>query len=88
MDPEKCMILIKPREVCRKKNVFLTSQKKNNIILKGESCIRTEDILKILEEQGSEISLILFSGVQYYTGQLFQIKEITEAAHKQVYLHI
>ena len=46
------------------------------------------NILKILEEQGSEISLVLFSGVQYYTGQLFQIKEITEAAHKQVYIYL
>ncbi len=51
---------------------------------KGEYCIRNEDIIQLLEEQGSEIALVLFSGVQYYTGQLFHIKEITEAAQKQV----
>ena len=48
----------------------------------GEFTLRTEDILKAIEELGSELSLIIFGGVQYYTGQLFDIKAITEAGHK------
>ncbi|CAB3992969.1 Kynureninase [Paramuricea clavata] len=49
----------------------------------NESCLRTEDILKIIEEQGDSIALIMFAGVQYYTGQLFDMKAITEAGHKK-----
>jgi kynureninase len=39
-----------------------------------------------LEKEGHDIALVVLSGVQYYTGQFFKIKEITEAAHKQVFL--
>jgi kynureninase len=52
---------------------------------KGEVCLRTEDIITKLNEEGDEIALVILSGIQYYTGQLFQIKEITQAAHKNVY---
>jgi len=51
--------------------------------LKGEYTIRNEDILKVIEEQGDEIAIVLFSGIQYFTGQLFNIKEITYAAHEK-----
>jgi kynureninase len=44
----------------------------------GEHTLRHEDILHVLETQGEEIALVLFSGIQYYTGQLFNIKEITQ----------
>lgn len=47
----------------------------------GEYTLRTEDILKTIEEQGDEIALVCFAGIQYYSGQLFNIKEITKAAH-------
>lgn len=48
----------------------------------GESFIRTEDIEAVLAgEEGSKIALVLFSGVQYYTGQAFEIERITKAAH-------
>lgn len=47
----------------------------------GEVAWRTEDILKTIEERGEEIALVMLSGVQYFTGQLFDIKTITEAAH-------
>ena len=50
---------------------------------KGEDTLRTQDILEAIEEQGDEIALVLFSGIQYFTGQLFNIKEITEAAHRK-----
>ncbi len=48
----------------------------------GDFCIRTEDILETIERNGSEIALLMLSGVQYYTGQLFDIQEITKAGHK------
>jgi kynureninase len=47
----------------------------------GEHALRTEDILKTIEETGDELALVFFSGVQYYTGQAFNIEEITKAAH-------
>ena len=47
----------------------------------GEQTLRTEDIERVLAEQGSCIATVLFSGVQYYTGQLFDIPRITAAAH-------
>nr|XP_060632185.1 kynureninase [Anolis sagrei ordinatus]XP_060632189.1 kynureninase [Anolis sagrei ordinatus] len=46
---------------------------------KGEETLRTEDILAVIEKEGDSIAVILFSGVQYYTGQLFDISKITKA---------
>lgn len=48
----------------------------------GEHIIRTEDILQVIEENKNELALVLFGGVNYYTGQVFDMKTITEAAHK------
>lgn len=48
----------------------------------GEHTIRTEDIIKTIEENKEETALVLFSGINYYTGQLFNMPVITEAAHK------
>ncbi|KAJ3042958.1 hypothetical protein HDV00_006265 [Rhizophlyctis rosea] len=45
----------------------------------GEHNLRTEDILKIIEEEGDTVALILFSGVQYYTGQFFELDKIAAA---------
>ncbi|MBA4055685.1 MAG: kynureninase [Marivirga sp.] len=49
---------------------------------KGEKLLRTDDILSAIKENGSELALVIFGGVQYYTGQFFNIKKITEAGHK------
>lgn len=48
----------------------------------GEHTLRNEDILAAIEQHGSELALVFFSGVQYYTGQCFDIPAITAAAHK------
>jgi kynureninase len=49
----------------------------------GETLIRHEDIESLLEREGQSVALIMLGGVNYYTGQLFDIKRITRAAHAQ-----
>src|SRR5436190_4200525 len=48
----------------------------------GESTLRTEDIVGTIEHEGSAIAMVLLGGVNYYTGQAFDMRSITEAAHK------
>lgn len=47
-----------------------------------EATLRTEDIVETIEREGSSIALILLGGVNYYTGQAFDMRAITEAGHK------
>ncbi len=47
----------------------------------GEYCLQIESLKKILNQQGDEIALILLGGVNYYTGQYFEINEITKLGH-------
>lgn len=48
----------------------------------GEANIRLEDVLAKIDEVGNELALVLIGGVNYYTGQVFDMKTITEAGHK------
>jgi kynureninase len=48
----------------------------------GENNIRTEDILQAIADHGDEIAVVLFGGINYYTGKIFDMKTITIAAHK------
>lgn len=45
----------------------------------GEYVIRTEDILAAIERAGDELALVLWTGVHYYTGQLFELDRIAAA---------
>lgn len=47
----------------------------------GEKILYTEDIIDAIKIHGDSLALVLFGGINYYTGQLFDIKSITQAAH-------
>ncbi len=49
----------------------------------GANTIQIEDILSTIEQHGNETALVLFGGVNYYTGQVFDMQAITGSAHKQ-----
>ncbi len=49
---------------------------------KGEHELRTEDIIEAIRKHGDQVALVLFSGVQYYTGQFFDLRAITKAGHE------
>lgn len=48
----------------------------------GEHNIRTEDVLAKINEVGDELALVLIGGVNYYTGQVFDMKTITASGHQ------
>lgn len=48
----------------------------------GKSVIELEDWQNLFEQYQDQIAMILIPGVQYQTGQLFNIKAITELAHQ------
>ena len=47
----------------------------------GESTLRDEDIVAYLEEEGERVACVMLGGVNYYTGQLFDLARIVDAAH-------
>jgi len=49
---------------------------------KAEFTIRTEDIVDLIEKHADELAVVMFAGVNFFTGQLFDIKKITAAAQK------
>jgi kynureninase len=48
----------------------------------GESFLRTDDILDTIRKNGDQLALVILGGVQYYTGQFFDIKKITSETHR------
>lgn len=48
----------------------------------GEEILHTEDILAKINENADEIALVLFGGINYYTGQWYDMETITRAGHE------
>jgi len=48
----------------------------------GEICLREEDIIREIQAHGDELALVLLGNTNYYTGQYFDMKSISEAAHE------
>jgi kynureninase len=49
----------------------------------GEHTVRTEDIDALLQERGQEIAVVLINGVNFFTGQFFDLERLTTAAKHQ-----
>ena len=47
----------------------------------GEWTIRHEDIVAAIEANADQLAMVFFGGVNYFTGQLFDMPALTEAAH-------
>lgn len=47
----------------------------------GGALVSTEQILNIIEERGHEIATVMMGGVNYYSGQFYDLDAITKAAH-------
>ncbi|HLG04383.1 MAG TPA: kynureninase, partial [Bacteroidia bacterium] len=47
----------------------------------GEHYVRTEDIIATIEKNAETLATVFIGGVNYYSGQLFDLAKITEAAH-------
>ena len=59
----------------------------NNVIVElhpreGEHTLRTEDIEAAIKKHGKQLAMVLMGGVNYYTGQFFDIEKITKWAHQ------
>ena len=47
----------------------------------GEHTIRNQDIIDTIKEHGNEVAVVIIGGVNYYTGQVFDMEAIATAAH-------
>ena len=47
----------------------------------GEHCLRTEDVVSAINQHADELALVMIGGVNFYTGQYFDLQSITRAAH-------
>jgi kynureninase len=48
----------------------------------GSHCLETKNIVAQIEALGDQLAMVMFGGVNYYTGQFFDLKTITEAGHR------
>ncbi len=50
---------------------------------KGEFTVRTEEMIDLIENNADRLALVMIGGVNFFTGQLFDIPKITAAAQKR-----
>src|SRR6266567_5057092 len=50
---------------------------------KGEFTVRTEEIVDLIEKHADQLVVVMIGGVNFFTGQLFEVEEITAAAQKR-----
>jgi len=92
--PERYKILMEDGAFCSDYHVirsqielhgFETDGEKSAIVAlkprEGETYIRTEDIVDLIQREGDSIATVLIGGVQFYSGQAFDMETITRAAH-------
>jgi kynureninase len=48
----------------------------------GERTLRTDDILDAIREEGDALAMVFMGGVQYYTGQFYDLERISKAGHQ------
>jgi kynureninase len=48
----------------------------------GEYILRTADIIETINKHGNTVAVVMFGGVNYYSGQVFDMEKITAAAHE------
>lgn len=49
---------------------------------RGEASLRREDVIEAIHAHGKELALVMMGGVNYYTGQFFDMAAISSAAHE------
>jgi kynureninase len=49
----------------------------------GEFAVQTEDVLDLIEKHGDQLAVVMIGGVNFFTGQLFDIPTITAVAQKR-----
>ena len=47
----------------------------------GEHTVHNEDIVAAIKEHNNEVAVVIIGGLNYYTGQVFDMETITTAAH-------
>ncbi len=50
---------------------------------KGDFTIRTEDIVELIEKHADQVAVVMFAGVNFFTGQLFDMEKITAVAQER-----
>src|SRR2546429_6642760 len=59
------------------RDALILARPRNN-----EFTVRTEDIVDLIDQHGEDLAVVLIAGVNFFTGQLFNIPTITKAAQK------
>src|SRR5213080_2004598 len=49
---------------------------------KGEFTVRTDDIVDLIKQNADQLAVVVIAGVNFFTGQLFDIAAITKAVQK------